>query len=448
MLKQALLTLTLAVHAANLAAATIAWDNPPVMCPEEIFAKGLKCPDFSNVEDVYADYPDDFSKADIQDWKNNKAADLKVCRNKEVLKRAAVKTGTYSPATLENAWMIVDGGNNVDEKLKAVEEASKKYELPPQILIGAMKQESLMASLGISPDGGNFSCGMSQLNIQEWCQAMNSLTNAEKDSFGWPADIECDSDALPTNIVKPFYDIAVKNLGTRPSYQLAASDFKGITADQVTAAFPSANKSLQEKRFQAITSFVNNCQNIPLSINFKAKTLRGLYDHFVPSKLKEQELYAPGKTFNRACRSPYTSKFYPLNTGWLLAVAMYNAGPQQAKVVEYYFQTKSDSLPAMNPLDLIEALHWGGKWKPGTDSLVFTNMDSDSKPGKKGWFKKNDSNEFTQSWFKSCIVQRHVARVIQHVTLPAESIAKSLEVGGCTATGVPQYRQNSSGIKN
>jgi hypothetical protein len=449
MLKQALF-LVLAVHAATVtvsAATPIAWDNPPVMCPEEMFAKGLKCPDFSGVEEIYSDFPDAFSKADILEWRNNKAADLKLCRNKEVLRRETLKTGSYSPATIENAWMIVDGGNNVEDKLKAVEAASKKYEIPPHILIGAMKQESLMASLGISPDGGNFSCGMSQLNIQEWCQAMNGLTKAEKDSFGWPSDIECDSDALPTNIVKPFYDIAVKNLGTRPSYQLTAADFKGITSEQVVAGFPSANKSLQDKRFQAITSFVNNCQNIPLSVNFKAKTLRGLYDGFVPSKLKEQELYAPGKTFNRACRSPYTSKFYPLNTGWLLAVAMYNAGPQQAKVVENYYQAKSDALPAMNPLDLIEALHWSGKWKAGSDMLVFTDMDSD-KAGKKGWFKKNDPSEFTQSWFKSCIVQRHVARVIQHVTLPAESIAKSLEVGGCTATGVPEYRQSSTGVKN
>lgn len=447
MMKQALIALILSVHTVSLSAA-VSWDNPPVMCPEEIFARGFKCPDFSSVENPYTDFPYEFTKEEILDWRNNKAADLRFCRNKEVLRRESLKAGSFSAATIENAWMIVDGAKNVHEKLKAVEEASKKYEIPPHVLIGAMKQESLMASLGISPDGGNYSCGMSQLNIQEWCQAMNGLTKAEKDSFGWPADIQCSSDELPTNIVKSFYDIAVKNLGTRPSYQLTAEDFKGITAQQVIGSFPSANQSLQDKRFLAITSFVNNCQNISLSINFKAKTLKGLYDQFVPSKLKQQEMYSEGKTFGRTCSSAYKSKYYPLNTGWLLAVAMYNAGPAQAKLVGHYYQAKSDALPAMNPLDLIEALHWGGKWKTGTNNIVFTNMDADNRSTRK-WFKKEEnSNEITQSWFKSCIVQRHIARVIQHVTLPAESIAKSLEVGGCTTTGVPEYRQKSSGVKN
>lgn len=445
MMNKALFSILLALQAGQLSAA-VSWDNPPVMCPEEVFARGFKCPDFSRVENPYTDFPYETTKEEITDWKNNKAADLRFCRNQEVLRRESLKPGSYSAATIENAWMVVDGAKKVDEKLLAIEAASKKYEMPPHVLIGAMRQESLFASLGISSDGGNFSCGMSQLNIQEWCQAMNSLSKAERDSFGWPSDIQCNSEELPTNIVKPFYDLAVKNLGSRPSYQMNAEDFKGITADQVMGSFPSGDKSLQERRFQAITSFVNNCQNIPLSINFKAKTLKGLFTNFVPSKLKQQELYSEGKTFNRSCKTLYTSKYYPLHTGWLLAVAMYNAGPSQAKVVGHYYQAKSTELPEMNPLDLIEALHWGGKWKPGTDHIVYTNMDAE-KTGKK-WFKKEASNEMTQSWFKSCIVQRHVARVIQHVTLPAESIAKSLEVGGCTMTGVPEYRQKSSGVKN
>lgn len=448
MMNKALFTFALAFLTGQLTAA-VSWDNPPVMCPEEVFARGLKCPDFSSVENPYTDFPYEISKEEIIEWRNNKAADLKLCRNQEVLRRESLKTGTYPPATIENAWMVVDGANNVQEKLKAIDDATKKYQIPPHILIGAMKQESLFASLGISPDGGNFSCGMSQLNIQEWCTAMSSLSRAQRKAIGWPSDIECDSDTLPTNIVKPFYNIAVKNLGTRPSYQLIADDFKGITAGQVVGSFPSANKSLQEKRFQAVTSFVNNCQNIALSVNFKAKTLKGLYDLFVPESLKRQELYTPGKiTFNRVCRSAYTSQYYPLHTGWLLAVAMYNAGPAQAKLVGYYYQSKSNKLPAMNPLNLIEALHWGGKWKPGTDSIVYDDMDSESKSSRR-WFKKNEGAKgITQSWFKSCIVQRHIARVIQHVTLPAESIAKSLEIGGCTPTGVPEYRQKSSGVKN
>lgn len=426
-----LLTLALSFPATPLMAA-ISWENPAVMCPEEILPQGLACPDFSRVENPYTDYPDETTKEEIRDWRNNKAADLKVCRNQEVLRREKLKAGSFTGATIESAWMVVNGGKQVKEKLEAIQAASLKYEIPPQVLIGAMKQESLMSSLGISPDGGNYSCGMSQLNIQEWCLGMKRLTAEEKSQYGWPADISCDETTLPTNIVKSFYDIALKNLGTRPSYQLNAEDFKEISSEQVEGSFTSANNILQAKRFQAVSSFVYNCQNISLSINFKAQNLRHLFDRFVPENLKKTEIYAEAKTFPRVCKNAYSSKFYPLHTGWLMAVAMYNAGPVQAKLVGSYYQVKDNNFPAMNPLDLIEALHWGGKYKKGTDNVVFKDQDGD---------------KVTQRWFKSCIVQRHVARVIQHVTLPAESIAKSLDQAGCTMTGVPEYRQVSSGVK-
>ncbi|MBC7539190.1 MAG: hypothetical protein H7281_10240 [Bacteriovorax sp.] len=428
-MKNYFLITLLCLHALPAMSAT-SWDNPAVLCPEEILPRGLTCLDFSHVENAYTDFPDETTKEEMLDWRNNKAADLKVCRNLEVIRREQVKAGSFSAATLEQAWMVVDGGKQVKEKLEAIEAASLKVGIPPQVLIGAMKQESLLSSLGVSPDGGNYSCGMAQLNIQEWCQSMNRLPEADKTALGWPA-ISCDESVLPTDIIKPFYDIAIKNIGTRAGYQLAAEDFNGITAQDVVGSFSSSN--IQDKRYQAVTSFVHNCQNISLSISFKAQTLKGLYDNFVPKSLKDAELYTEGKTFPRACKNAYTSRAYPLHTGWLLAVAMYNAGPGQAKLLGHYYQVKDNKFPAINPLGLIEALHWGGKWKKGTDNVLF---------------KDQDGNKLTQRWFKSCIVQRHVARVIQHVTLPAESIAKSLDQEGCKMTGVPEYRQVSSGIKD
>ena len=425
-----LVMITLTMQTPQLIAST-SWDNPAVLCPEEILAKGLTCLDFSRVVDVYSDFPDETTPAEIKDWKNNKAADLRLCRNQEVLRREKINSGSYSPATIESAWMVVDGGKQVNEKLAAIQEATTKFGIPPQVLIGALKQESLMSSLGVSPDGGNYSCGISQLNIQEWCQSISHLSKEEKVTYGWP-EISCDENTLPTNIVKSFYDIAVKNLNGRPSYQLTSEDFKGIKSEQVESQFPPGNNDLQSKRFLAVSSFVNNCQNISLSINFKAQTLKSLYDQFVPKKLKEAEQYIDGKTFPRACQNVYPTKAYPLHTGWLLAVAMYNAGPMQVKLLGSYYQVKNNNYPALNPLDLIEALHWGGKYKSGTDSV---------------FFKDQDGNTLSQRWFKSCIVQRHIARVIQHVTIPAESIAKSLDQAGCTVTGVPEYRQISSGIK-
>lgn len=418
--------------ASHLAAAT-SWDNPAVMCPEEILPKGLACPDLSHVVNPYSDFPQEISKDEVLEWSQKKYADLRLCRNQEVLRREQLKAGSFPAATIEQAWMIVDGGKQVKEKLEAIHAASLKYEIPPQVLIGALKQESLLSSLGISPDGGNYSCGMSQLSIQEWCRSMEDLSLEEKKLYGWPSDISCDSETLPSVIVKPLYDIAVKNLGTRPEYLLTAEDFNGITEEDVEGSFPPAENQLQSKRFQAIKSFINNCQNVTLSIQFKAKTLQGLFNQFVPMKLKNSEIYLEGKTFPRTCRNAYTTKYYPLHTGWLLAVAMYNAGPVQEKLVGSYYKVKKGKFPDMNPLDLIEALHWGGKYSRKTDTIVF---------------KDQQKRKYSQRWFKSCIVQRHVARVIQHATLPAESIAKSLEQAPCTPSGVPEYRKKSSGIKD
>lgn len=431
-MKKKLLISTL-VALTSLSSLAVDWQNPLVMCPEEILPKGIPCLDFSKVKDVYADFPDSASVEVMKDWKANKAADLKLCRNREVLRRETEKAGTFSPATIEAAWMVSNGGEKVSEKLQAIQAASAKYEIPAQILMGAMKQESLLSTLGVSPDGGNYSCGMSQLNIQEWCSIMNKQSEEVKANLGWPSSISCEDDALPTTIVKPFYDIAIKQLGSRPSYQLRSDDFTGITQEQVVSSFPSGSSELQEKRFSAISSFVNHCQDINLSIDFKARTLRGLFLNFVPKELREKNLYTDGKTFNRTCATPYTLKAYPLHTGWLLAVAMYNAGPRQKDLFDHYFSIENNNYPELTPLDLIEALHWGGKYKKRSDNVVFENQNGD---------------KLTQTWFKSCIVQRHVARVIQHATLPVESIAKSLEQGGCRPNdGVPEYRQKTSGKK-
>ncbi len=429
--KQTLLTIALILNSFQ-ALADVDWKNPPVMCPEEVFPKGIKCLDFSNVANVLTDFPDKVTAEEIKDWKANKAADLRLCRHQEVLKREAKKPGTYGAAQIENSWMIVNGSLNVQEKLAAVNEASEKYEIPPQVLLGAMRQESLLSSLGVSPDGGNYSCGISQLNIREWCGSINKLTTEEKEKYGWPESIDCEDDTIPTDIVKPFYDIAASKLGGRPSYQLTAADFAGITKKQVEKNFPKASRGVQEKRFQAVTSFVNYCQDIRLATLFKARTLRGLFLNFAPKDLREQNLYSTGETFNRTCASPYKSKAYPLHTGWILAVAMYNAGPVQSKLLDHYFQIKDNQYPTLSPLDLIEALHWGGKYSSSSHTLEF---------------KDQSGKQFTQKWFKSCIVQRHVARVIQHVTLPVESIAKSLEKEGCKQDTVPEYRKESSGMK-
>ncbi len=409
------------------------WKNPLVVCPEEVLPKGLSCPDFSKVQNVYSDFPDSMSSQQILDWRYNKSADLRFCRNQEVLKREKIAPGSFSPATIELAWMTVNAAEKVKEKLDAIHSASLNYGIPPQILIGAMKQESLLSSLGISPDGGNYSCGMAQLNIQEWCRSMNMLSETERNALNWPLGISCGDDFIPTNIVKPFYDLAITKIGSKPIYQMNADDYKSIKYSDI---YPNKDDQLSSKSmliFQATKSFIDHCQNIKLSVSVKAQTLKSLFDNYVPTPLKQAEQYPMGSTFSRACNDVYSSIFYPLHTGWLLAVAMYNAGPLEPKLIDHYFKIKNNNYPSLNPIDLIEALHWGGEWKPGTSLVEF--IDQDGVP-------------HTQKWYKSCIVQRHIARVVQHVTIPGEIIAKSLEQAPCSPSAdVPDYRQKSTGVK-
>ncbi len=409
------------------------WQNPPVICPEEIMPKGFECPNFSKVTNVYTDFPYEFSVDDINEWKTNRAADLRICRNKEVLKREAASPGSIGSTVLELAWMTVNGADHANEKLAEIKKASEEFGMPEQILIGAMRQESLLSALGVSSDGGNYSCGMSQLNLQEWCRGISKLSESDQHKYAWPYGISCDEETLPLIIVKPFYDLAIKNLSTKPLYLLNSSHFQSIQFQDVSSSLPKAVTELQQKRFAAVKSFVANCQDVSLSIHFKAQTLKDLFDKYVPEPLKSSQRYQSGETYQRKCNSLYTSQFYPLHTGWLLAVAMYNAGPLQSKILEHYYQIDADHLPDLNPKDLIEALHWGGRWKKNTALIEF---------------ESSDNNKYTQKWFKSCIVQRHIARVVQHVTIPSMSIAKSLEQAPCSPLAeVPDYRKKSSGVK-
>lgn len=407
------------------------WDNPAILCPEEILAKGLKCLDLTKVQNVELDFPTGMSNDEINTWKTKNIADLVACRNREILRREKITPGTYTPGKVELAWMIANGAENTKEKLAAIQEATLKYSVPPQILIGAMTQESKLSSLGLTPDGGNYSCGIAQLNIHEWCEGMNQLSKEERKKLLWP-EINCDTDGVKPILPEPFYNIAMKKLGAnKKDYELTAEHFKGIKLNDI---YPKIimNSSSQKKLFEATSSFVNNCQNTRLSILIKASTLKGLFENYIPKKMKAAEVYAAGRTFPRACVNPYKPSVYPLHTGWLLAVAMYNAGPSQARLIRHYYQMPDTDFPALNPQTLIEALHWGGKYKEGTDHIAYN---------------KQNGTEVLQRWFKSCVVQRHVARVVQNVTIPGQVIVKSAEQNGCTQTGVPDYRQKSSGIK-
>lgn len=404
------------------------WDQPEVLCPEEVLPQGHKCPDFSEVKDVFSDFPKELSSDDIRIWKLGRSKDLKLCRYQEALRREERKPGTLSPIQKQIAWMIVEGGKDTEAKLEAVLSAAKKYSMPPQILLGALTQESLFANLGISPDGGNYSCGVSQLNIQEWCDGISLIPATERAKLNWP-QVDCRS--LPSTIVSPFYEIAKQKLGSRPAYMINKKDFQGITFEQVEA---SLKGSVETKKilFQAIDSFIQNCQNPHFAIPFKAQALNKLFVKFVPAKLRWQNRYTGEESFSKSCQNKYDSPYYPLHTGWLLAVASYNAGPRQVQLLEHYFNVKDDNFPLLKPTDLIEALYWGGKVKPENRKVYYVGQNG---------------RLLSQPFYKSCVVQRHIARVIEHVSKPGKVLARSLEEEPCSSSSVPASRLYSPGVK-
>jgi hypothetical protein len=257
---------------------------------------------------------------------------------------------------------------------------------------------------------------------------------------------------LKPELIKPFYEIAKSKLGSEPEYKLLPKHFSGISYQDVVSGFPSGNVNTQKMRYQAAQSFIQTCTHPADGIFAKARELHSLYSQYVPQEMKNRELYTPGNSYQRSCREQGYAGAYPLHTGWLLAVGMYNSGARSLDALAYYNNWDRNDLDqattwqSFNPLDLIEAFYWGGYYDERTDKITFKSLGGSLQ----SWI-----------WFKPCVLQRHIARVIQHATLPnTPAIATSLEgSAGCAkskfdpATGdlvqsaVPVIRQTSLGHK-
>ena len=183
--------------------------------------------------------------------------------------------------------------------------------------------------------------------------------------------------------------------------------FGGISFPSVVRQFPAATEEQQHLRYQLANSFINNCSDINYGIMAAASELNHIYTHFIPDALKQKDRYAPGQGFQRACRYQPSDNAYPLHTGWLMAVAAYNAGPRAVDAVAYYQQW--DKVAVEDPVTwdnfhadkLIESLYWAGRYNPQNDLIEFRGLNGEER----NW-----------QWFKGCVVQRHVARIVQHVT--------------------------------
>jgi len=106
-----------------------------------------------------------------------------------------------------------------------------------------------------------------------------------------------------------------------------------------------------------------------------------------------------------------------------LAVAVFNAGPDLVDAILWYRRltpsnyNRPEVWESFSPTDLISALYAAGKYNSATDRLEYEDLVGRPR---------------SITWYKACVAQRHIARVVQHVSLPGITLAKSFEAGaGC-----------------
>lgn len=412
------------------------WAQPPLQCIEKVIpaASAKPCIDFSGVKDLSKDDPT-VSAAELEWWKSNKFA-YGLCRSKEVLRREAANPGSMTPVSIQIAYMRMMAAKDSDLKIKAVYDASEKYGVPPHILTGAIMQESIFSNLGVTDDGGNFSCGIAQINLAEWCIWAETQSHAKKIAMGWPTGgVSCNTE-VSRLFVKPFHDIGLKRLGKLPSYRLETKHTQNIALESVAAAWADASSSQKQRRYTLTKSFLDNCGSPVDAIHAKAFQLKSLYARMVPEGLKQHEVYAPREKFQLKCVRPLNSKVYPVQTAWVLAVGAYNAGGrvQDAMAASNSWSKEEvssrstfanynsvDGSKGFTPKDLVASVYKAGRYNSATKKVQFINLGG---------------NQMEWGWFKQCILQRHMARVLQHVTRPGYTpLVESLEgEAGCSPT--------------
>jgi hypothetical protein len=436
-----------------VAPAPVDWSQPPLGCVEEMVphVEPRPCLDLRAVANPMKDWPANLTPAEKDFWYSHRRG-LNYCRANELMAREAKQPGSQPADNVELGWMITESVKNTDVKIAAIYEAASQSSVPPHILTGAVYQESLFTELGLSDDGGNFSCGVEQINLHGWCLWANKQSHAEKKAMDWPATaVDCeDSDVVGLELIRPFYDIALTRLNGLPEYRLQASHFQNIPLSAVEAKWPATDPGTLALRYQVIRSFIDNCSDPHRGILAKANELRALYNGLISSAFKNKDRYTGAQRFQRQCQQVPKDNAYPLHTGWLMTVAAYNAGSRAVDAIAFYnrWDRRAFNDPAtvkdFASDQLIPSIYWAGTYDGTTDRIDLAKMDG---------------RPMTWTFYTACVAQRHVARVMQQVTLLPEFFVSSLDDGNPCAksvydkngklvsTSVPVPRQSSSGRK-
>ncbi|MBC7753599.1 MAG: hypothetical protein H7Z71_05125 [Moraxellaceae bacterium] len=342
----------------------------------------------------------------------------------------------------EGDWLLLNGARDAKSKINAVYEAAAQNHMPPQVLVGALLQESSMVDMGISEDFGNWSCGIGQINLIEWCNWAKNETPEMKKKINWPfAQIEafekenpgrdvCAGDFLRAAHVKPFYDNGIQKLrsdgqqhkafmlqkhhlgdGSGVTYENASRELDWITRHQKSCARRhrfddeclKAKLNRNEGRAQYVRyllaqNFAANCADHRVGIKAKAYTLRQLFDQ-LPQDIRLSQKYnaSTDQQFQRSCLQPIQTDVVPLHVGWLLSDAVYNAGQEIIPGIYKYKSMHHLSWEQMTPRQLANAVDYTLR-------------------------KKMYSKQLTEIGREEA--HYHIRNVIGNVTLPDENIVE------------------------
>jgi hypothetical protein len=339
----------------------------------------LAQPKVGCVEEVIPSLPGDFPDmtADVRaHW------DKQIRDSQSVLNAQMPKFAGYG-----DSWANIEATKSAPGKANAIYQAADLYDLPPLVLTGALLQESSMAEFGISRDYGNWSCGLGQLNINEWCRWARAASPTIQSRTGWPiqevADFIksrpgqdlCGYGYLTPELAKPFHDIGIARLRaeepgarefmllqdeilqpTRIEYPQVAAELRAI----VKKAKLPTDSALEKLRFLIAKHFAENCSDYRNGIQAKASTLKTIFDT-LPLEIQTAQHYKPGEHLERTCMRKTRSTAYPLSVGWLLADAIYNAGDQMVPAIYQYQAHSGKTWEQFRPSDLIAAIHFAIK---------------------------------------------------------------------------------------
>ena len=290
--------------------------------------------------------------------------------------------------TYQDAWTYVKAAENSEAKIAEIYAASEKYNIPPLILYGSLAQESSLQEMGLSKDYFNWACGVGQLNINDWCSWANQTSTETKSQIEWPQqDFDrlhaqnprlnlCGTFFIVPEYVRPFHQAAMLRLQSEmgpsaPEYMLEGNHVLSSVPSLAQSSsmlqtmsryyFPHhANaeaEDAQKLRFEIGRSFAKHCAEHRNGIYAAAFTFKKVFDS-LPEEIRSAQRYNSGEAKSPICKSEIKSEHFPIAIGWLLADAIYNAGPELLTGVMAYQKASHISWENFKPENLVDAINY------------------------------------------------------------------------------------------